>query len=493
MRRVAISAAFLDESAGRENMDVAGARAEIARAWNGDVLSSLADLVRIPAVSAAYDPGWESAGHLRAAVDHVRAWIEAQRLPGVQCEILCLPGRSPLLYVDVPATTGATATGSVLLYGHLDKQPAHGDWSAGLGPWLPVVREGRLYGRGAVDDGYAAYAATTALTALRATGGDHARTVLLLETGEETGEESGSPDLAAYLDHLADRLGDITLVLCLDAGGRDHERLWLTSSLRGAIMATLTVRVSGSSLHSGIAGGIVPSSFRVMRQLLDRLEDSATGRIAVPEFHAPIPAERRAEALAARHPGIAAQFPLLPGVRPEAEDDVELILHNTWRPALSVVGAAGLPDAAEAGAVLHASTTLRLCFRIPPAVDARAAYEALVAVLTTDVPHGAHVDVTDPMLINGWSAPAPASWLSDALGEVGDHIFGNPCAGIGIDGGIPFMELLGRRCPDAQFVATGALGPDSNLHVPDEWLDLRFAGQLTAAIALIVNAHATAD
>ncbi|MET0493462.1 MAG: M20/M25/M40 family metallo-hydrolase [Actinoplanes sp.] len=473
-------------------MDFGVVHESVARQWRSDVLPSLSELIAIPALSAAYDPEWAQSGRLRAAVEHMRDWIaERPDLLDASCTVVELDGGAPLLMVDVPATAGASP-GTALLYGHLDKQPPQtGDWSDGLGPWQPVLRDERLYGRGSVDDGYSGYAAIAALSAVRAAGGEHAHAVLLLETGEE----SGSPDLPAYMDQLVDRLGDVTLVVCLDAGGGDFERLWLTASLRGAVQITVTVSVLESSVHSGIAGGIVPSSFRIMRQLLDRVEDSATGEILLSELNVEIPEDRMADAraLAALQPGFARkQFPLVDGVVAVSDDDVELILNNTWRPALSVTGASGLPEAAVAGAVIRASTSLRLSIRTPPTVDVAAAHAALVQALTTDVPYGARVDVTDVMMINGWAAPALAPWLADALAEVGDRIFGRSPQSIGIGGGIPFMEMLGRRYPAAQFIVTGALGADSNMHGPDEWLHVPFAIQVTEAIAALLDRHAAA-
>ncbi|MET8144525.1 M20/M25/M40 family metallo-hydrolase [Sphaerisporangium sp. NPDC005288] len=470
-------------------MDAEKVHEAVADGWDEDLMSSLSGLVAIPALSAAYDAGWERDGHLRAAADHVRDWITSRGLPGAQCEVVQLDGRAPLLVAEIPATDGGAAGGTVLLYGHLDKQPPLGDWSDGLDPWRPVLRGDRLYGRGSVDDGYSGYAAVSALAAVRAAGGDHARAIVLLETGEE----SGSPDLPAYLEHLSGRLGEVSLVVCLDGGGGDYERLWLTTSLRGVVQATLTVRVLETAAHSGIASGIVPSSFRVMRRLLDRVEDSETGEVTIPEMNVPIPPDRRAEAeaLAALEPGVSARrFPLVDGMRPVSDDDVELILNNTWRPTLSVIGAAGLPDPAAAGAVLRASTSLRLSFRTPPTVDAVAARDALARILTTDVPYGAQAEVHDFMLLDGWQAPASAPWLTAALDEIGDQVFDAPCRGFGLGGGIPFMEMLSRRYPGAQFVVTGALGADSNMHVPDEWLNIPFAKQVTEAVAHILDAHA---
>jgi acetylornithine deacetylase/succinyl-diaminopimelate desuccinylase-like protein len=471
-------------------MEQSEVRAAVADRWTGHVMPSLAALVEIPALSPGFDADWAAHGQLRAAVDHVRSWIAARGLPGARYEVVELEGRSPLLLVDVPATPGAGDKGTAILYGHLDKQPPVGGWSEGLGPWKAVIRDGRLYGRGAVDDGYSGYAATTALEAVRAAGGEHARAVLLLETGEE----SGSSDLPAYMEHLAGQLGDVTLVVCLDAGGGDYERLWLTQSLRGVVQATVTVRVLESAQHSGLASGIVPSSFRILRQLLDRLEDAATGEIRIAEMNAPaIPEAARAAAenLVALGLGpVMLDYPVVAGMQRASDDEVELLLNNTWRPTLSVIGGSGLPEPADAGNVLRTATTLKLSFRTPPTVDGQAALSALEKALTTDVPYGAQVEITENLAMNGWSAPEPAPWLAAALARIGDEVFGNQHGSMGMGGSIPFMELLGRLYPQAQFVVTGALGTDSNMHVPDEWLNIGFAQQVTEAIAHILDAHA---
>jgi acetylornithine deacetylase/succinyl-diaminopimelate desuccinylase-like protein len=464
-------------------------RDAVVTVWTGQVLPSLTGLVGIPALSPAFDSDWENTGHLRAAADHLRDWIESRGLPGARSEIVQLEGRSPVLLIDVPATSGATEEGTLLLYGHLDKQPAFGGWSEGLAPWKAVIRDGRLYGRGAVDDGYAGYSATVALEAVHASGGEHARAIVLLETGEE----SGSPDLPAYMEHLRGRLGDISLVVCLDSGGYDYERLWLISSLRGLVQATVTVTVLDAAQHSGTASGIVPSSFRIMRELLGRLEDSATGEIRIAEMNVEIPERRRAEAreIARSDPGaMKRRFPLVKGMRLASEDDVELLLNNTWRPTLSVTGATGLPEPANAGNVLRVSTTLTLSFRLPPTADAQAACAAMEKALTTDVPYGAKVEISSVEAQVGWSAPDLAPWLAEALERAGDLVFGKPHRTIGKGGSVPFMEVLGRLYPHAQFLVTGVLGSDSNMHVADEWLNIAFAEQVTEAVAHLIDAHA---
>lgn len=472
------------------DVDRAVLTSAVRTAWDRDILSGLSDLVTIPAVSESFDPEWAANGHLDAAVEHLRTWLSARTLPGATIEIVSLPGKSPVLVADVPASPGAEGAGTVLLYGHLDKQPPVGGWSDGLDPWTPVVRDGRLYGRGAADDGYAGFASAAAIEALRCAGGGHARCVLLLETGEE----SGSPDLPEYLELLTPRFGDVTLVVCLDSGASDYDRLWLTTSLRGLVQATVTVRMLEIGQHSGNVGGIVPSSFRVARNLLDRLEDSATGEILLPEMYVDIPADRLTEATAAIQavPGaVRAPLPLVPGVSLASDDELELVLNNTWRPTMAVIGADGLPAPADAGNVLRPFTTLCLSFRLPPTADSSRAQAALRRALTTDVPYGAQIELSGVESADGWNAPAVAPWLRTALDDAADSVFGAPWRTIGLGGSIPLMGLLQQQYPAAQFVVTGVLGPGSNAHVPDESLHLDYARRVTEAIALILAAHAT--
>ncbi|QWF80622.1 M20/M25/M40 family metallo-hydrolase [Amycolatopsis sp. CA-230715] len=464
-------------------------RETVIRQWSDEVLPSLSGLVEIPALSQAFDSDWAQTGHLAAAVAHVRAWLVAREIPGATIDVVELDGRGPVLLLDVPATPGAEDKGTVLLYGHLDKQPPVGGWSEGLGPWTPVVKDGKLFGRGSADDGYAGYAATTALEAIREAGGAHARAVVLLETGEE----SGSPDLPAYLEHLSEKLGRVTFVVCLDSGGNDYERMWLTTSLRGMVQVHVTVRVLDSAQHSGLASGVVPSSFRVLRTLLDRLEDSETGEIKLAELNVEIPENRRSEAKATADsaPGaISNAFPTAGETRTVASEELELLLNNSWRPTLSVIGASGFPEPADAGNVLRDATTLALSFRLPPTADSATALAAVEKALTTDVPYSATVELAGVEHADGWNAPDTAPWLDGALGHVSEHVFGAPWRSVGLGGSIPFMGLLGEKYPEAQFLVTGALGPDSNAHVPDEWLNLAQAQRITEAVAHILDAHA---
>lgn len=452
--------------------------------WKADVLPALAEYITIPNQSPAFDPDWRSAGHMDRAVTLVVEWIRAQRVPGLTVEVVRLAERTPLLVVEVPGT----GSGTVLLYGHLDKQPPMDGWLPGFGPWTPVVRDGCLYGRGGADDGYAAFAAVTALGALAAHGIPHARCVLLVEASEE----SGSPDLSHYVAALADRIGTPELVICLDSGCGDYDHLWLTTSLRGLVNATLTVSVLSEGVHSGSASGIVPSSFRIARLLLERIEDATTGRIRLEALHTEIPPDRleqaRATAGVLGH-GVHREFPFLAGTRPVRADPVELLLDRTWSPQLEVIGAEGLPPAARAGNVLRPATTLQLSLRLPPTLDPAVATATLARTLTADPPYGAEVIFRAGQGSRGWNAPPLAPWLARATTAASRAFFGTDACAVGEGGSIPFMAQLGERFPAAQFLITGVLGPRANAHGPNEFLHLATAARVTASVARVLADH----
>lgn len=460
------------------------------RTWREAIEPALADYIRIPALSVAFDADWEANGHLDQAVESARAWVDGRGVAGLRTEVVRLPGRTPVLWFEVDATPGGDPDDTALLYGHLDKQPPMTGWREGLGPWEPVVDGDRLFGRGGADDGYAVYASVAAIEAVQAGGGDHGRLVGLIECSEE----SGSPDLPAYVEHLADRVGTPSLVVCLDSFCGDYERLWTTTSLRGLLDVELTVEVLREGVHSGSASGVVPDSFRIARSLLDRVEDPATGRVLVPELWAEVPAGRTDEIEAvARDLGAAltSSFPYVDGAGPTipATEAAAQLRAKTWEPTLTVIGADGLPSVRDAGNVLRPSTTLALSFRLPPSVDATAAGAAVARVLTADPPHGAVVRAEVPSAESGWDAPPTAPWLADAMQAASTAAFGAPARSLGEGGSIPFMGMLGARFPEAQFLLTGVLGPESNAHGPNEFLHLPTGRRVTAAVALVLDAH----
>jgi acetylornithine deacetylase/succinyl-diaminopimelate desuccinylase-like protein len=471
------------------SLDTATVRHLCRTAWADSILPELRDYIAVPALSPAFDPDWASHGHIDAVVEQARAWCAGRAVDGLSVSVHELPGRTPVLVAEVAPSPGCEDLGTVVLYGHLDKQPEMVGWREGLGPWTPVVEGDRLYGRGGADDGYAVYASLAAVEALQRAGGRHGRLVVLIETSEE----SGSPDLPAHVDALAERLGPVELVVCLDSGCADYETLWLTTSLRGLVDGTLTVEVLTEGVHSGSASGVVPSTFRIARQLLDRVEDVATGRVRLSTAHVEIPEHRRAEAAAMvglLGESALERFPFVPGAGPVTTDVAEGLLNRTWRPTLSVIGADGLPATTLAGNVLRPVTALKLSFRLPPTAVAAAVREQVREVLTDDPPYGARVTFERSEAADGWNAPALAPWLAEALEEASLAEFGRPVGFMGEGGSIPFMGMLGQRFPEAQFVITGVLGPGSNAHGPNEFLHLPTAERLTRSLTRILDAHA---
>src|SRR5436190_8827116 len=459
----------------------------ISTQWDAEIVPQLTDYVRVPAKSPHFDPQWEAHGHIERVIRLAEAWVRRQPVRGLTLEIVRLPGRTPLLFFDVPGAGDRT----VVLYGHLDKQPEMTGWREGFGPWEPLIEHGKLYGRGGADDGYAVFASLAAIAGLQAQGIAHARCVGVIETCEE----SGSYDLPAYLELLAPRMGRVDFVVGLDSGCGDYERLWATTSLRGLTGGTLSVDVLTEGVHSGDASGVVPSSFRIARAVLDRIEDSATGRVLPAVFHAPIPEERvrqAQQAAAIMGETVVRKYPFADGTKPMVDGHAEALLNRTWRPALSVTGADGLPAIADAGNVLRPRTALKLSLRLPPPVDGSAAREALRQLLESDPPHGASVRFESDEGATGWNAPPTAPWLAKALDEASQAFYGKPTAAMGEGGTIPFMAMLGKYFPQAQFLITGVLGPHSNAHGPNEFLHIGYAKKLTACVAHAIAAHAVA-
>jgi acetylornithine deacetylase/succinyl-diaminopimelate desuccinylase-like protein len=479
-------------------------QADVNAAWGERIVPALTDYIAVPAKSPMFDPDWAAHGHLARVLQSATDWVEQQRVPGLRCEIIRLNNaqgvaRTPVLFFELPASAGqdgtpAPASGqTVLMYGHLDKQPEFDGWRSDLGPWTPKVVDGKLYGRGSADDGYAVYASIAAIQAIQAQGRAHPRIVGLIETCEE----SGSSDLLPYVDALRDRLGDVGLVICLDSGAGNYDQLWLTTSLRGMASGTLRVDILTEGVHSGDASGLVPSSFRILRNVLDRLEDSATGRLLPDVFHCEVPAERLAQArvtadilgdeLFRRFPwahhdcGGSTAFAL-----PTTSDPVEALLNRTWRPTLSVTGTQGFPALQDAGNVLRPYTAFKLSLRLPPLVEASQAVEQLKTLLEDNAPYQAKVTFTPAGAASGWNAPSTSDWFESALQSASQAHFGAACGTIGQGGTIPLMNMLSQGFPKAQMMVCGVLGPKSNAHGPNEFLHLDYARRLTASVAEVV-------
>ena len=452
--------------------------------WAESILEQMKSYIEIPCKSPAFDADWQNTGHIETAVCQMVDWVNAHPAKDMNAEIIRLPNRTPLIFIDIPGSTDET----VLLYGHMDKQPEMTGWEEGLEPWKAVLRGDKLYGRGGADDGYALYASLTAILALQDNKLPHARCVIIIEASEE----SGSSDLPAYIEHLEDRIGQPNLIICLDSGAGNYKQMWSTTSLRGILGGTLSVDILTEGMHSGAASGAVADSFRIARQLISRVEDEKTGKILVDECHVDIPTQRIEQANAAADilgNGILKSFPLIEGAKTTQDSPADILLQKTWHPTLTVVGADGIPSIENGGNVLRPSTKLKLSFRLPPSGNVNTAGAAIKKALEADPPYNAKVSFTIEDVGSGWSAPELAPWLEKAANKASNNYFGKDTGYIGEGGSIPFMGMLGEKFPKAQFLITGVLGPKSNAHGPNEFLHIPMAKKLTCCVADVLVSH----
>lgn len=469
-------------------MDQQTAQIFIDELWMDSIVPELVEYIKIPNQSPDFDAAWAEHGYMEDAVQQIFSWCKQQDIHGMKLEIVRLDGRTPLIFMEVEAQGDADPDDTILMYGHLDKQPEMTGWADGLGPWTPVIRDEKLYGRGGADDGYAAFSSLAAIMAVQRQNLPHARCVVIIEACEE----SSSYDLPFYIDHLKQRIGTPSLIVCLDSGAGNYEQLWLTVSLRGMAAGTLRADVLTEGVHSGYASGVVPSSFRVLRQLLSRLEDETTGEVLPQYLYAPIPEQRlqQVQAMAdALGDEVWKAYPLIEGTEPMADNNVERILNRTWRPALSYTGINGVPSLGSAGNVLRPFTAMKLSMRLPATVDGEMASQAIKETLEANPPSNAKVSFEADHAASGWNAPETAAWLHTSLEKGSQGSYGRGVMYMGEGGTIPFMAMLGDFFPEAQFMVTGVLGPKSNAHGPNEFLHIPFARKLTTCVAQVLADH----
>ena len=452
--------------------------------WDASIIPEISEYIKVPNKSPSFDPNWEANGHMEQAVQMLEAWAQKQPIQGMQIEIVRIEGRTPLLFIDIPGQSDDV----VLLYGHYDKQPEFSGWDDDLDPWTPVIKDGKLYGRGGADDGYATFGSLTAIRALQEQGIPHAHCIVLVEGCEE----SGSFDLPYYIEKLEDRIGSPDLVVCLDAECGNYDQLWCTTSLRGNLTGMLRTDVLTEGVHSGSASGVVPSSFRVLRKLLSRVEDESSGQVVADALHVDIPEQRieqAKKAAATLGDTVYQKYPWAVDDPAPSESNYELLLNNTWRPTLSITGADGLPDMVNAGNVLLPFNTLKLSFRLPPTCNADEAAATVKEILDADTPPLCKVEFEVESTMAGWDAPPVAKWLEASMQKASQAFFGKPSMYMGTGGTIPFMGMLGEKFPDAQFLITGLLGPKSNAHGPNEFLHIETGKRLTSCVAQVLEDH----
>lgn len=470
------------------NQQLAQCMDQINQRWDEELTPLLADFIRIPNKSVMFDPDWKAHGYMDEALKLIVDWCQKQPIEGMKLDVIEEPGRTPLIFIDIPGKDDDT----VLLYGHLDKQPEMVGWDEGKGPWEPVLEDEKLYGRGGADDGYAVFAALTAIQLLQQQGIAHSRCVVIIEASEE----SGSVDLVHYLDALRPRIGDPSLVIALDSGCGNYEQMWSTTSLRGVLGGKVTVKVAKEGVHSGQGSGVIPGTMMVMRELLDRIENHHTGEILPECLQADIPAQRIEQAKQAASilgDEVIGAYAWHGDTQPMTTDVTELLLNRTWRSQVAITGADGLPAIADAGNVTLPEMSFKLSIRLAPTLNPEEVMASLKTLLTDNAPYGATVEVDFFEAGAGWNAPEISPWLADACDQASQAFYNKPAAYFGEGGSIPFMGMLGDIYPNAQFLITGVLGPHSNAHGPNEFLHIPMAKKLTGCVASVIAAHHARD
>lgn len=452
-------------------------------------LPGIMDYIRIPNVSPNYDPQWDTNGNQEKAVSFLANWVLSQNLKGLSLSIYKEKKRTPFIYIEVnPSRVSDKRT--VLMYGHFDKQPAYTGWSDGLGPTTPVIKDGKLYGRGSTDDGYALFGIITAIKTCQRINLPLPRIVIIVEGAEESYIE----DLNFYLSALKTKIGTPDFIVCLDSGSEDYKRLWLTTSLRGNCAIDLTVKTLKVGMHSGGGTGFVADSYFILRRLLDRIENSDTGEIIIPESKVPLPKNRENEIrrlVTIVKDDYIKNYPFFENTQPIHKELFDLVVNNTWQSTLAITGADGFPEASTAGNVLRPFSSVRLSFRFPPGVDTQKVGESIVEILSKDPPYNAIVEAKLLSFGNGWNLDEKnySNQLKIVLNNASKRYFNNETEAFGEGGSIPFVQTFNQAYPNADLAVMGVAGPGSSIHGPDENLDLEFCRKFICCIAHMLSEY----
>jgi acetylornithine deacetylase/succinyl-diaminopimelate desuccinylase-like protein len=447
--------------------DLSGLRAAVQKVLP-QVRADLADLVRIPSVSA--DPVRHD--QVRRSASATAHLLERAGFPDVR--VLSAPGGQPAVVARRPAPPGVP---TVLLYAHHDVQPEGRLDAWDSAPFEPTERRGRLFGRGAADDkaGIAAH-----LAAIRAHGGEPPVGVTVFVEGEE---EVGSPTLAAFLDEHRDLLVADAIVIA-DSANWQVGTPALTTSLRGLVDCEVEVRTLQHAVHSGMYGGPAPDALTTLCRLLATLHDDE-GNVAVggltsgPAADLDYPEDRfRAEA------------GLVDRVRTIGTGS---LVERLWtRPALSVL-AVDAPTVAEASNTLVPSARAKVSMRVAPGDDAGRAMDALVRHLETHVPWGAQVEVRRGESAEPFAVAATGPAYDAARAAFRDAWDGTEPVDMGVGGSIPFNAAFAEAFPDAAILVTGVEDPDTRAHGANEGLHLAEFERVCLAEALLLEYLAAAS
>lgn len=454
--------------------------------FTNNALPSFKTFLTIENCTPAYDPDWDKNGLLKSAASHLKAYaLKSSGVQGLNAILSSDEGKTPFLLVTVDSTSGDGK--SILLYGHFDKQPPNSGWSQGLGPYLPVEKDGYLYGRGSADDGYAFYAMLTIIKALQNFNIPHPKFVIILEGSEE----SGSIDLPIYIEEYQQFIGQPDLILALDSGIIDYNRIWLTSSLRGVVSCDLTVKTLTKGVHSGKGSGIAPESFMIIRKLLSKLEDY-NDQSRMKDFEVEIPDSEKtkiSKAVEVMGDDWCSKIPILPGMKLLGDTPTDRLINWTWKPALTVAGARGIPNVKDAGNVLRPYTTLYLSIRTPPTFDGILNGKKILEDITNQTPFNSTVLIENYEAFNGSLIKEPSDNLKSQIDNLAKNYISGGMAQIPVGISIPFTTIFSQYFPKSQILVTGCAGVDSNAHGPNERLNLSYTKNFICSFVHIFSVY----
>ena len=449
--------------------------------WDKEAIPALQDFIKIPNKSPEFDSNWETNGYMDQAERCISAWCKINSPKGMQIKTLKTPGRTPIILIDIPGEINK----NILFYGHLDKQPEMSGWDDDLGPYTPVIKDGKLYGRGSGDDGYAVFSAISSILAIQKQNLKHPNIQIMIEASEE----SGSIDLPFYINKYEKDIIKPDMFICLDSGCGDYDRMWLTTSLRGMATGILEVEVLTEGVHSGMAGGIAPSALEIMQHQLQKISTPLQARINLPELKVNIPKARLQqikEAAAILGENVAKDFPFAATTQALSDNNTDLITQQTWLNSYAIIGLDGIPSTDDAGNVHIPKLTAKISLRLAPTCDTNKAIESIKQKLELNPPYCAAIKFSPITINNGWHANIASDELSAIFDTASLNYFGEKCAYMGEGGSIPFINMLQEKFPSSEFVITGVLGPQSNAHGPNEFLHLAAVKKISCCIADIV-------
>lgn len=449
----------------------------IDKEFESHVIPTLMKYIEIDNLSPCFDPEWANNGKAEKAANLLLEWAKNQNIKGLKGDVYKIENLSPIVFLEIESNGGE---GNVFMYGHYDKQPHFDGWIEGTGPTTPKIIGDLLYGRGGADDGYSIFSSLLSIKAIQNFNLKHGKVCILIEGSEE----SGSPHLMQYIEKLENNIGSPDLLVCLDSGVKDYDRLWLTTSLRGCVMKDIEVKCLEEAVHSGLGSGQGPDSFNVIRQLLDRLHDSKTGDVT-DKLQVKIPDSKMQEAKAVVNilGDKLVLAKVLEGVKFCKEDLIDVYLGGTWKATLTVTGQTGLPPHSTAGNVLRASTSIRISIRLPPTLNNEEASKIIDEIVLKDPPYNSKVTINSMNSGPGWAANNYSDKLKNSLSNSSKQIWGKEAQTFGEGGSIPFINSLAVKFPKSDLLVMGVLGPGSNAHAANETLHVPYCKKITCVLS----------